>query len=334
MSDHIPLKFESLPNELILEIFDYVNFHDLIKTFCHLNSRLKTIVFSSNLHLYILYPDDVQNSISYQQFLLQFLHSQRYLSRLRLDSNQLTVNNHFINYSHIRSLIIDVPTVTIFNSLTPQAFPRLEYLRLGYSSIRILPSELFQNIFSNQFLYLKRCSLNHINTQTLWSGSPMITSLSVCSDKPNIIIERVLIALENLRTFHLFLTLSNSSIKLNEQISFQHKHLQSFKLHMSGEWSLDKLDSLFFYIPTVKYLGVYSSYFDSNMTKFHWNFSRLATILQNRLPKLIQFDCELILVKDKFGDIIHHMPPFHSCFHRIEYEIYSENDAFIRIFTS
>lgn len=314
MSDYIPLVFESLPNEIILDIFDYVNLKDLIQIFSHLNSRFKSILFASNLHLNILYPDDIQDNILYKQFLLEFLHSpQRYLARLRLNSNESLIDYRFLNYFHIRSLIIDVPTLNIFNILKPSIFPRLEYLRLGYSSTKILPSELYENLFSNQFIYLKKCSLNHINTQTSWSGSPMITSLSLCSDNPNTIIERVLVALNNLRTLHLFLTWSNSLFKLDQQLSHQHEQLKSFKLHMSGEWSLDNFDSLVSYIPTVKYLGIYSSYFDSNMTKFFWNFSRLAYIFLKRLPKLIRFDCELILVKEIFGDI-NHVSSLHSCF--------------------
>ena len=325
MSNYIPYRFEDLPNEIFLEIFGYMKLHDLIRSFYNLNIRFNTILFSSNIHLHILYPDDLEENNLDQKFLANFILNQRFISRLRLSSEKNLFNQKFINFSHIRSLILDTPTSSLIELITSKTFPRLEYLRIGYLSNKTQLSKFHQNIFSNQFPYLSKCSLDNLNDQEQWTGSPAIYSLGIWSDNPHTIVHRVLVALINLRSLHLFLTWKVTHQNLDKQIIFQHSNLKILKLHLNGLWTLEKLDSFFAYIPTVKILSLYSSYFDSHMISFSWDFRQLAFIFLSRLPYLSYFDCEFIFQKDKLCDITD-ISSLHSCFNRIKYEIYSESD--------
>jgi len=335
MSDYIPLipyQFEHLPNEILLEIFDYIRLNDLIRAFYNLNNRFNSILFSSNIHLRILYPNDIEENNINEKILTDFIINQRFISRLQLTHNKAIPDQKFINLSHIRSLILDTPTLTLIEQITPEKLPRLEYLRIGYISAKISLTKLHHDIFSNAFPLLRKCSLNNITDNNLWTGSPSIRSLGIWSDNPRIVVERILFGLINLIFLHVFLTWQEKSAILDKKIIQQHSNLKYLKLYLNGLWTLDKLDSLLAYTPTVINLSLYSSYFDLHMRDFQWNFQELAYIFLCRLPNLFHFDCELIFKKFKSFDF-NQISSLHSCFHRIQYEIYSDDDLYIRIFT-
>ena len=332
MSDYIPFQLEDFPNEILLEIFDYMRLNDLIRAFYNLNARFNSILFSSNIHLHILYPDDMETNSNNQKLLTDLIINQRFISRLRLTHDRDIPNKNFINLSHIRSLILDTPTPKLIEQIIPKNFPCLEYLRIGYISGKSQSSRLAQDIFSNAFPRLKKCSLNNILDNQQCTGSPFIRSLGIWSDNPRSIVERVLIALPNLLSLHLFLTWQETSVILDQPILHQHSYLKYLKLHLYNRWTMDKLDSFLAYIPTVINLSLYTSYFDAHMVDFHWDFHQLAYILLSRLPNLSYFACELIFRQPKFFSF-NAISSFHNCFARIQYENFIEDDRFIRIFT-
>ncbi|CAM4864995.1 unnamed protein product [Rotaria socialis] len=286
----LPYKFENLPNEILLEIFDYVHLNDLIRAFYNLNYRLNSILFSSNTHLYIVFPDDIIGNSTHKKILLDFIRRQRYIARLRLSNDGPLLEHEFIRFPYIRSLILDIPTSKHIEMVSPKQFPRLEYLRVGYASATVQLNKLHQHIFSNGFPLLKKCSLNNIGEYQSWTGSPSIYSLGIWSNDPRLVIQRVLCASMYLISFHLFLKWPSTYSILQDQIIPQHTHLKYLKLHLSGLWTLEKLDSFLAYIPTVKILDLSSSYFDSLMIYFQWNFKELSYIFSCRLPNLSHFD--------------------------------------------
>ena len=331
MSDYIP-SFEHFPNEILLEIFDYMQLSDLIRAFYNLNQRFNSILFSSNIYLRILYPDDIEQKGLNQKFLAQSLSNHRYLYRLRLTHDRNIPSENFLSLSLIRSLILDTPTYKLLEILTPERFPHLEYLRLGYISPQLFLNRLHQNIFSNRFSCLRKCSLNNLAYDQTWTGSPSIHTLGVWSDNPRPIICRVLSSLMQLHSLHLFLTWTKKWPLLDEHLIPPHVALKSLRLHLNGQWSYDKLDSFLAYIPTVKLLSLNSSYFDAHMVNFQWNFQYLANIFLCRLPNLSIFDCELIFQKFKAFDFPS-LVSCHSCFHSIQLEDYFDDDRCFRLFT-
>ncbi|CAF0795734.1 unnamed protein product [Adineta steineri] len=336
MSNYIvplPSSLECLPNEILLEIFGYIQVHDRLRAFYNLNNRLNCILFASNVHLYILYPDDIQKSKINENILLHLIKSERYISRLRLIDDKSILNQKFIRFSFIRSLIVDIPTTKLISMITPELFSRLEYIHTGYSSAKINLDTLHRDIFSNGFPLLKKCSLNNISINQQWTGSPSIKILSVWSDNPRIVVERILHALTHLISFHLYLNWLPTHDILDNQIISQHSYLKCLKLHLYGLWTLEKLDSFLAYIPTITFLSLYSSYFDSHMISFQWDFKELAYIFKCRLPNLCRFNCEFI-IKNQSKIDLKEIYSLHSCFHRINYEKYSDNELFIKIFTN
>lgn len=338
MSDYIPLfpqklELEHLPNEILYEIFDYVKLNDLIHAFYNLNQRFNSVLFSSNIYLRIRYPDDIEENRIEQKLVINFMLNQRYISRLKLSHNRNIPDHRSLKCSYIRSLTIDTPTAKLIEFIIPENFPSLEYLCIGYyKSTKKELNKLHQSIFSNGFPSLKKCSLNNVNDNQIWTGSPSIQLLGIWSDDPCTVVERVLFASPNLISLQLFLTWPLASSMLNERIIEQHSNLNYLKLHLCGYWTLDKLDSFLAYIPTVKILNLRSSYFDSHMIGFQWNFKELAYIFVSRLPNLYYFDCEFIFRNVKTIDC-ESICSLHPCFNRIKYEPYSEDELFIRVFT-
>jgi hypothetical protein len=332
MSDYIPHQFEQFPDEILLEIFDYLHLNDLIRAFYNLNHRFNSILFSSNIHLRILYPDDIENNNLNQKIFADLILNQRFISRLRLDRNKNIPDGEFINLSHIRSLILETPTLTHIEQITSTNFPQLEYLRIGQIKASNQLTRLHHDIFSNGFSFLRKCSLNHITDNQLWTGSPLIRSLGIGSNNPHLIVKQILPVLINLVYLHLFLTWDDKIGILDEKILRQHLKLKYLKLNLKGQWTLDKLDSLLAYTPTVINLGLYSSFYDPIMRDFQWNFSKLSYLFLCRLPNLFQFDCEFIFKKLKSFDF-NQISSLHSCFNRIQYGTYPDDDLYIRIFT-
>ena len=156
--------------------------------------------------------------------------------------------------------------------------------------------------------------------------------MSTWSDDPCTIVNRVLSAANHLTSLHLFLNWPLLSSAIDNKIILQHSNLKRLKLHLSGYWTLEKLDSFLAYIPLVKTLSLYTTYFDYLMVDFQWNFEQLAYIYLCRLPNLSCFDCELIF-KNRTEIDLEQIYSLHSCFNRIKYEIFSEDDLFIRVFT-
>ncbi|CAF5155300.1 unnamed protein product, partial [Rotaria sp. Silwood1] len=296
--------------------------NDLIRAFYNLNNRVNSILFSSNIHLHILYPDDINKNSINQKILFDFINRKKFIARLRLSNDKKLPEYEFIRFSYIRSLILDTPTSKHIQMILPEIFPRLEYLRVGYASAKTELSKLHQYIFSNAFPLLKKCSLNNVNEYKSWTGSPTIRSLGIWSDNPRLVIERVLYVSMKLISFHLFLNWPSTYLTLDDHIIQQHTNLKCLKLHLYGYWTLEKLDSFLAYIPTIKILDLYSSYFDTYMIHFQWNFKELAYIFLCRLPNLSYFNCDLIFENQKIINL-ENIYSLHSCFNRIKYEIYT-----------
>ncbi|UJR14527.1 hypothetical protein I4U23_001523 [Adineta vaga] len=323
---------EKLPDEILLEIFEFIDLNDLIHGFFNLNYRLNSLLFSSNIHQHILYPDHIQDGKIPEKFLSRLFNKQKLITRLRFIDNRYIINENLINYSHIHSLIIDIPTIKLIQMINPETFPRLEYFHMNYSTAKTELHKLHQKIFSNAFPLLKKCSLNNVDDSELWTGSPSLKSLGIWSNNPCTIFKRISSVLMFLRVFELFLNWPLTYVILNDSSIFQHSCLKHIKLHLNGHWTYDKLDYCFSYIPTVEHLRLYTSYFDAITMDFLWNFQKLAFIFSSRLPKLISFHCDLISNQEEQIDF-EKLHSFHICFKHIKYEKYVVDESVIRIFT-
>ncbi|CAF1409965.1 unnamed protein product [Adineta steineri] len=112
MSDEVPSRIEDLPNEIWLEVFDYLDWINLFSAFYGLNKRINEFLLSIKyLSLYSSYLINSSNSIyiCFQEFpIKEFKQIQHF--QLIYDNpyeNELNIAKHFTRFSTLISLRID-----------------------------------------------------------------------------------------------------------------------------------------------------------------------------------------------------------------------------------
>lgn len=112
-------QFEDLPNEILLNIFEYVACPEMIyNCFQNLNQRFTSLLKSLHLNIDILVED--------QQFLFILRYFSTHCHRLRLDNICPSIDLEY--FPQLRSLTIIEPTDAQINSIQSRTLPMLECL--------------------------------------------------------------------------------------------------------------------------------------------------------------------------------------------------------------
>jgi hypothetical protein len=149
-------RFESLPNELIVEICGYLDAREIFQSFYNLNNRFKKLL-QSFIHLQLTVSlFDREEKKNYQYF---FLH-------IRTLIIERGFNIDLKYFQNLHCLILHNPKEKIFEQLNNHSLPHIEYLSITHkfltSTIQSLITNLHRNIFSNHFPKLKSCNLSEI----------------------------------------------------------------------------------------------------------------------------------------------------------------------------
>jgi len=292
------IRFEHLPNELLLDIFEYIDTRDLYQGFWGLNSRFDNILRSlKDLSLIIEKNDPSLIAI--------------FASRIvRLEINTW----HEIDLSHfsnLQSLILRRTTRNQVTQIRPDVMPNLVYLSLSLAFDFWSSTQLAQDVFSNGFRSLQYAELGRVDVPYTrpWSLSPLLRSVSVCSSDP-IIVPLILASCPCLHSLEVQIFGDNHRIDL-PSLRLSHP-LKRFTFADSyGLLSLNDINLLLAYTPNVECI---------HLTLFDLSFTRLAQTLIQRLHRLHRVDCYINESLDPIEhngdiDIIRSM---HRCFHRIQ----------------
>jgi hypothetical protein len=270
-------QFELLPNQTLIDIFDYFDVKDLFRAFYDLNTRFNTLLQSlNNLCLtcnsndnYLLLP---------------------YISTLILDKNSDISLNSFPNLRHIKLL---TPTYNQLNQLKFNALPYLEHLSIGYQNnhFSVHTSNLWEKIFTNGFPNLKSCKLFEpriIKTILYSEQTPSLRYLSV--DKLYISsYEVILSTCPNLY----FLQFTAASSIVNKAHIKAHKNLKRMIIKYINVLDplSDRDTNLYLsYVPNLEYLTIHQYNLDDNISKY-LNYQWFALFIQDYLPFLQRFKC-------------------------------------------
>lgn len=239
MSD-IPTRFQSLPNEILRMIFEYIYARDLYRSFYRLNARFDAILQSlDHFHLLIVFR-------RYQQDRYDQLFASR-VDTITINRNRALKNvEQLIN---VRKLIIlKTSPKKIIGMIEP--FSSIEFLTIQ-SKTNIPLDDLFRRICSNEFPNLKSCVLGKLQPiESIDQGliAPKIRSLTIHSNNP-LILPSLLMACPNLYSLNLsILTLSPSASY--EQV---HERLQCLTLS-TNRLKKKVFDVLFQHVPNLKRL--------------------------------------------------------------------------------
>jgi len=290
--------FEHLPNELLLDVFEYIDTQDLYQGFWGLNIRFDNILRSlKNLSLFIEKNDPLLIAIFASQI-------------VRLEVNTW----HEIDlsqFSNLKSLKLCRTTRNQVTKIRPDILPNLVYLSLSLAFDFWSSAQLAQDVFSNGFPSLRHAELGRVDIPYTrsWSLSPHLHSVCVCSSDP-IIVPLTLAACPRLRSLQVQIFGDNHRIDLP---SLRLKHpLKRFTFADSyGVLSLKDINLILAYVPNVECI---------QLTLFEMSFTRLAHTLIHRLHRLNRFDCYINEPPDSDEHIndIDTIRAMHPCFARIQ----------------
>jgi hypothetical protein len=290
--------FEHLPNELLLDVFEYIDTRDLHRGFWGLNSRFDNILRSlKNLSLVIEKNDPSLIAI--------------FASRIiRLEVNTW----HEIDLSRFRNLQSLKLCHTTRNQVTkirPDVIPNLVYLSLSVAVDFWSSAQLAQDVFSNGFPSLRYADLGRIDIPYTrsWSLSPHLRSVCVCCSDP-IIVPLILAACPRLFSLQVQIFGENHRIDL-PSLRLNHP-LKRFTFADSyGVLSLNDINVVLTYVPNIEYI---------HLTLFEMSFTCLARSLIHRLQQLHRFDCYINESPDpnEYINDIDIIRAMHPCFDRIQ----------------
>jgi len=270
MSKTCYFQFESLPNELILQIFDYIDIRDIFYAFYDLNSRLNQLIQPfQNLRLII---SEKQNN--------RFDYFSSYTDTLVIKDDVCIDLKSLINVRHV---ILYCSYDGILTQINPENFPYLEYFSISNSLL--MKNNVYKCLFSKIFDHLKYCNLcGSISVQAKQTkiSFRFLKMGGIDFD----IYQTILSACPNL--FYLKFRMLKSDNK-STMISRSHVNLKQLiiDVEISG-WPLnDKLiDRFLALVPNIEQLNIYSSNFISKIQESIIEYDWLASIISNRLSFL------------------------------------------------
>jgi hypothetical protein len=300
--------FEFFPDEIIIDIFEYFDIRDLYQSFYGLNSRLNSILRSrKNLSLTFSSPDEIDDP-----FIDLFI---KYIIKLIIDHSSYM---NFQPFFSLHSLILNSPSDDQLEQIYLCKFPYLIHLEFGIMSNRLSHRALNEFLHCKQYPSLQTCIFHHENNavslnryRQIWSSSSILRTIWFNS---------------------IDLSLLNSDNRLiNREKIFSidviHLNLKRFDICcVSTGPSILDIDYFLQHTPNLEKFKI-----ASNEIYYSYEFlQQLASILQQRLMNLHQFDCELLCIMSI--EDVNHISQLHPCFNRIQYEIKYSGQC-IRLFT-
>lgn len=303
------MQLETLPDELILDVFQYFDIRDLYQSFYDLNHRLNVLVQSKNkISLTLCSPDEMEDPF------LDLFASQ--VIKLVVDHSSYI---DFQLFSALRVLVLNSPSEDQLDHIYLCKFPHLIHLEFGIMTSSLSHHSLHRFFNSKQFPALETCIFHHDNNpvslntyQSFWSHSSALRTLWLHS---------IGLSLHSDRSRHLNYRSEWKKSKV------AHTHLKRLDLCCGSTGpSVHDIDQYLIQAPNLEQLRV-----ASHEVYYSWEFlQQLALILHHRLISLKEFHCELfclISIEDMQA-----VMDLHPCFQRIQSESKCDGQ-YVRLFT-
>ncbi|CAF5026481.1 unnamed protein product [Rotaria sp. Silwood1] len=280
MSDYTQL--ESFPNEIFIEIFDYLSLHDLYQAFQGLNQRINDILQSLNNRAIRLWSTDEKTEIDMNKFFASTITSLDIKDEYDINLNQ---------YPKINSLTYTYATENQLQHFLQSTFchNHLKYLNITSDDLSLL----VKYIFSHEFLSLNQCILRNIDSLRTcpWRITPSSCSITICNDEK--LIPSILKSCPNLKRLSLFI-FEYSNTSLSSLIN--HSHLKYLTIEMTQPaWTTQAIQILFSSIQTPCLISFRIVSCQASLIPF--DFIHLIEIFNERLPNLQRFECDILLSK-------------------------------------
>jgi hypothetical protein len=271
------IRLEHLPNELLMDIFKYIDARMLYQNFYNLNSRLNILLESLTQLWLVLYPLKTND---YDELFASRIHTLIVHSDVHFTLSRYVNVRRLILYDSKHDQISQIMLEGFYLETISLISPRCFYSTFNFHEM----------IFSNQFPYLKSSYLTTVYSpsfevrQLSWSQSPSIRSLCI-SSHDSLIHLAILNACPNLYSLHLILYQLDHT---PTNIKF-HRNLKQLKLVLNSLiWPSDEtiFQTFFSLIPCLERLIIERTILlPDDLLHFDW----LAKIITQELLLLKQF---------------------------------------------
>ena len=276
------LVLELLPNELLLQFFEYFQTVDLFRIFYNLNFRLNYLIQSLNHLTYSTHQTDLQH-LAYP-----------YIRTLIINT---TINNRLPHFPNIRRLKLHYLTDDLISHLNGDHLPRLEYISINHQVHPYFMSNLRMKIFSNTLPTLKCCSIARMkppNNLEQWTSTFSLQSLKL-NDIDGSIYLAVLSVCPNLSTLK-FRLVRKSPISSNIVV---HGNLKRLLINMNYDqwpWEDGYLGDYLACAPNVEQFRISRSIArDPMLIDSLQDYDWLSSIITSHLLSLVRFQFYLYL---------------------------------------
>jgi hypothetical protein len=280
-----PSRLELLPNEILDEVFQYLDAGDLFRAFNNLNSRFNALLRSQN-HLFLSVSTSDPHEIDNSHIFSHYIH----ILIVGRDANI-----KLKNFPNLRRLKFLNPTCEQLDGLDAAHLPDLKHLSVGYASFCNHSLDAYRKrnhctkVFSNGFPSLISCYLFHpetMSTLVYFNQSTQLRILRVGSTSL-FNYQKILSACPNLYFFQLTFphgyvkpAIMKSHFNLRRMIIDFHPN--TFPLN---DYDLDDYLSC---VPNLEQLCIYRQNEDGDMIPY-FDYNWLAESIHRHLPLLRRF---------------------------------------------
>ena len=304
-------QFEDLPNELLLDLFEYIDARDLYHGFWLLNQRINELIQSlTNLSL----------TCERNESPLIALFANR-ITRLVVKTWYET---DLCQFPYLQSLVLYYPNSDQMRQIQSDCLPNLVHLSVEDVPMLSLLPDFTQTIFSNGLPSLRHVRLGDTVTSYSWgwSQSPSLTSVSINCRDPTLA-AFILVSSPNLRSLQVRLLFDAVPIFHSSPSPIDHP-LKRFILRDP------------YHILVVNHVCTFLTWMP-NVQQIYLNFlckvsfPRFARSLINRLPSLTRFDCHIDDASSDQTTSVETIQLLHPCFARLRCPMTELN---FRLFTT
>ncbi|CAF0745293.1 unnamed protein product [Adineta steineri] len=287
---------EQFPDEIFMEIFQYISIHDLYRGLYKLNQRINHILHSiTNLSLTLSKAEDINDEA------VVFFASRIYHLVVR-HQNPVEFNR----FPSLRSLTSKFPQDRQLCGVKPKHLPNLTHLTLGFTLIWNcdIVDRLCRRIISNKFRKLRYCSLWPPTFDLNWPiiTTPLLTHVKLRDgDFDDLCI--LLNSCPNLK--HLQMLVSAYAKAPSKPVQYLSvKRLNVSFIRGDPDWT-KKLDQLLSLLPNIKQLFI-------DTCVIYIDFNELSRVLSQRLIHLCYLQCEIhaLGIPTKWNNVQSYHPLF------------------------
>ncbi len=308
-------QLESLPNEILVDIFEYFDAQDLFRAFYHLNHRLNNLLQSLHYLSLTLLKFDSNQMNNYQIFA-------PYIYTLKID---YAVNIDLRYFTNIHRIILLSPTSNQLKELVINDLPYLEHLSIGYEHFLFSSylSDLCEKIFSQNFPRLTSCYLFEPRILEIIPDLTQSISIRILKmDNIDVFIYKDLLSLcPNLYFFEF--TILNQQ---EEEFCSINPHLNLKRMiikfqNLAQIYSDCRMISYLTCVPCLEQLNIYEINFDGNI-KEYFDYKWFSSLIQNSLLFIRKFQYFLYLYGMKLNDqnMIDHIQKNFQYVHKNRYQ--------------